>query len=213
MAWPALIVTVLLTEETTQRKRAAVLLLCLITALLYWAYFTNYQTPSVGHLTLQKILHNPEVPFLYFLGLLGGPLTFWIPENSRTWLAITFGSILLLLFGWFCYRNFANGPRGKTAPWVGLACFVLAFCLITAIGRAGFGIDNAVVSSRYRTHTLLLAVAALALGYLAVDRRHRSRISPEILGITVLFFGMAVCFLGGYRKELLKGAPEKKKDC
>jgi hypothetical protein len=141
---------------------------------------------------------------------------------------------------------------------VGLACFVLAFCLVTAVGRAGFGIDNGVTTSRYTTHTLLfsmavlalgylafdgrrrsldsgdvlgiitlvlgfwtittgrhtthtylLVVAALALGYLAVDRRHRSPSSPEILGIMVLFFGMAICILGGYRNELLKGAPEK----
>ena len=256
MAWPALIITVLLTEEKKQRKLVGLLVLCLLTALLYWAYFTNYRTPSVGHLTLKEIVRDPLAPLLYFLGLLGGPLTFWVPDNLRTRLAITFGSMLLLLFGWFCYRNLAKDRRGKTAPWIGLACFVLAFCLITAVGRAAFGIDNAVICGRYTTHTLLftiavlalgyfafdgrrspdsgqvlgiialvfgiwtvvttsrhssllLAVAVLALGYLAVDRRHRSPISPEILGIMVLFFGMVVCILGGYRNELLKGAPER----
>jgi hypothetical protein len=258
MAWPALIITILLTEETKQRKLAALLVLCLVTALLFWAYFTNYQTPSAGHLTFQEIVHEPRAPLLYFLGLLGGPLTFWVPDNLKTRSAITFGSILLLLFGWFCYLNLAKGRRRKIVPWVGLACFVLAFCFVTAVGRAGFGIDNGVTTSRYTTHTLLfsvavlalgylafdgrrrsldsgdvlgiitlvlgfwaittgrhtvhtylLIVAALALGYLAVDRRHRSPSSPEILGIMVLFFGMAVCILGGYRSELLKGAPEK----
>jgi hypothetical protein len=256
MAWPALIITALLTEETKQRKLAALLLLGLVMALLYWAYFTNYQTPSVGHLTLQGILREPLAPFLYFLGLLGGPLTFWVPDNLRTRLAITFGSILLLIFGWFCYRNLVKGRRGETASWVGLACFVLAFCLMTAVGRAGFGIDNAVVCSRYTTHTLLLIMAVLALayfafdgrrspdsgqvlgiialvfgictvvtttrhsslllaaavlvlGYLAVNRRHRSPTKPEIFGIMLLFLGMAICILGGYRNELLKGAPEK----
>jgi hypothetical protein len=257
MAWPALIITVLLTEETKQRKLAALLLLCLVMALLYWAYFTNYHPPSVGHLTLHGILREPLAPFLYFLGLLGGPLTFWVSDNLRPRLAIIFGSILLLIFGWFCYRNLVKGRRGETASWVGLASFVLGFCLMTAVGRAGFGIDNAVICSRYTTHTLsftmavlalgyfafdgkgrspdrgevlgiialvfgictvvttsrhsslLLAAAVLVLGYLAVDRRHRSPTKPEFLGIMLLFLGMAVCILGGYQKELLKGSPEK----
>jgi hypothetical protein len=257
MAWPALIITVLLTEENKQRKAIGLFVLCLVTALLYWAYFSNYQPPSVGHLTLKGILREPLAPFLYFLGLLGGPLTFCIPDNLRTRLAITIGSILLLLFGWFCYRNLVQGRRGETASWVGLACFVLAFCLMTAVGRAGFGIDNAVMCSRYTTHTLLFSMGVLVLGYFAfdgrrspdrgevlgiialvfgictvvttsrhssllfavgvlvsgylvVDRRNRSPSRPEILGIMLLFLGMAVCILGGYRNELLKGAPEKR---
>jgi hypothetical protein len=189
MAWPALIITVLLTEDAKQRKLAALLVLCLVTALLYWAYFTNYKTPSAGHLTLQGILREPLAPFLYVLGLLGGPLTFWVPDNLKTRLAITFGSILLLLFGWFCCLNLAKGRRGKTAPWVGLACFVLAFCLVTAVGRAGFGIDNGVTTSRYTTHTLLFSMAVLALGYLAFDGRRRSLDSGDVLGIIILISG------------------------
>jgi hypothetical protein len=259
MAWPALIITVLLTEETRQRKLAGLLVLCLATALIYCAYFTNYQTPSVGHLTFQEIVREPQAPLLYGLGLLGAPLTFWVPDNLRTRLAITFGSILLLLFVWFFYLNLAKGHRGKAAPWMGVACFVLAFCLMTSVGRAGFGTDNAVITSRYtthtlwftmavlalgylafdgrprspsggevlgiialffsiwtiataghyRVHTLLFTLAVLVLGYLAVDRRHRSPSGPEILAVIALFFGTAVCILGGYRNELLKGAPDK----
>jgi hypothetical protein len=189
MAWPALMVTVLLSEEPKQQKLAALLVLCLVTALLFWAYFTNYQTPSAGHLTFQEIVREPLAPLLYLLGLLGGPLTFWVPDNLKTRLAMTFGSILLLLFGWFCYLNLAKGRRGKAAPWMGVACFVLAFCFMTAVGRAGFGTDNAVITSRYTTHTLWFTMAVLALGYLAFDGRRRSLDTGDVLGIIALVFG------------------------
>jgi hypothetical protein len=78
---------------------------------------------------------------------------------------------------------------GKIAPWVGLACFVLAFCLMTALGRAGSGVDNAVICSRYTTHTLLFTIAVLALGYFAFSGQ-RSPDRGEILGIIALIFAV-----------------------
>jgi hypothetical protein len=61
---------------------------------------------------------------------------------------------------------------------------------MTAVGRAGFGNDNAVITSRYTTHTLSFTIAVLALGYLAFDGRRRSPSGGEVLGIIPLFFGI-----------------------
>jgi hypothetical protein len=61
---------------------------------------------------------------------------------------------------------------------------------MTTIGRASFGADNAVITSRYTTHTLSFTMAVLALGYLAFDGRRRLPGSREVLGIIALGFGI-----------------------
>ena len=68
----------------------------------------------------------------------------------------------------FFLPKHSRRPKKKAAPWIGLAVFSLAFCGITTYGRGDFGIELGVLFSRYTTHELLLSVAVIALGYLAL---------------------------------------------
>jgi hypothetical protein len=208
MALPALIIAVLLTKATRRQKLVAVLMLCIGIAILYSAYFTNYHPPSIG-LTLHEILRKPRTLLFYPPGLLGAPLAFWAPDTFRLPLAVIAGCVLLLVFCLFSCLILRKGRQAEAAPWIGLACFSLAFCATTTVGRAFFGIESAAVCSRYTTHTLLFAMAVLALGYLAFDAPGRSKFSAGFLSIVALFFAIGTGILGGYGSELLEGAPEK----
>src|SRR5262249_36360483 len=178
MAWPALFLTFALSEAPRKQKIIGLLILFIAMISLYTVYLINYKTPSYGHIQLTEILRKPLLPLSYFVGLLGSPLTFWIADNNlRTDRAVVAGSILLLLFAWLGYLNLRTRRRGKAAPWVGLGCFVLAFCTITTYGRGDIGILTGISTGRYTTHTLLLTVAVLGLGYLAFSN-HRPSESP-----------------------------------
>ena len=199
MVWPALLITVALGEDPKKQKIIGLLVLFVAMVSLYTVYLIHYKTPSYGHIQLTQILREPLLPLSYFVGLLGSPLTFWIADNNlRTDRAIVAGSILLSLFAWFCYLNLRTRRRGKAAPWVGLGCFVLAFCMITTYGRVDIGILTGISTGRYTTHTLLLTVAILGLGYLAFSNQRRSESPLKLFGFSTFSLSVGICVLFGY---------------
>jgi hypothetical protein len=199
MVWPALLVAFALGDDAKKRKIIGLLALIVAMISLYTVYLIHYKTPSYGHMQLTEILRQPLLPLSYFVGLLGSPLTFSIADNNlRTDRAVIAGSILLFLFVWFCYLNLRTRQRGKAAPWIGLGCFVLAFCTITTYGRIDIGILSGVSTGRYTTHTLLLTVAVLGLGYLAFKSQRQSQSLVKVFGFSTFLLSVGICILSGY---------------
>jgi hypothetical protein len=116
---------------------------------------------------------------------------------------------LLFLFAWFSYATIRNGLRDAAAPWIGLACFALAFCAITTLGRIDLGINTGVLQSRYTTHELLFSAAVLVLGYLSIP--DRPPLLPN-LARSLILLAAGVCialgYLDGFRQAKFENEPK-----
>ncbi|MBW4693677.1 MAG: hypothetical protein KME27_18185 [Lyngbya sp. HA4199-MV5] len=124
-------------------------------------YFIDYHKPP-HHPDLWFFLKEPQLAATYFLTLLGSPLL------HRSNFSYIFGFLALISFGFFiahCARKAGSGFFRDAAPWLSLGCFAILFDLMTTLGRAGFGVEQA-YSSRYTTVSLLLLVALLQLWHL-----------------------------------------------
>jgi hypothetical protein len=208
-----LLVTFLLTDERKKNKLIGLSFLSAAMAAVYYFYLTNYREPPHAHVTLVEILLQPLDLVCYVLSLIGSPLIFWLPENVKFPWAIVVGCILVVLFLWFCYLNLRKGQRADAAPWIGLASFGLAFCMMNAYGRIGWGIQTGVLTSRYTTHALLFTIAVSVLSYLAFNGRVQSGSFTKSLGIKALLFTAGVCSLFGYFDGFRKAALKKNRNC
>ncbi len=170
MVWPALLAAALLAESTVRRKVVAGAVLSTAAIFVFFVYRIGYTTPSVGHLSIGEIASKPAAFGFYLFGLLGAPIAFWVPPDLRALVSLGAGCMLFTVFLYLCALIFwRHRSLTEAAPWIALAVFSFAFCVITTYGRAGFGIETAAIVSRYTTHELLFTVAVLALGYLATS--------------------------------------------
>ncbi|HEY0789468.1 MAG TPA: hypothetical protein VGD78_00260 [Chthoniobacterales bacterium] len=213
MAWPALIVTLLLSNETKVRKLAGALTLLVLMAGVGLAYFHAYRMPAGGHTDVHAMLRKPKLLAYFFLELLGAPLTYGLPDEltAKPNAAFIAGAILLLLFLALSWIVIRSGQRAKAAPWIGLAFFGMGFCAITTYGRAGFGVSTASYISRYTTHAVLFTISVLVLGYLSLSGRKRlmNRAEWSIAGALSGGFGVLVAmgYLQAFHAAPLEQAP------
>ena len=147
-------------------------------ALTLALYFRGWVHPD-SHPSLLSVLRAPLQGLTYFLACVGNPLAI------DPWSAVGMGAALLGLYFAASYL-FLRGPRRPTlAP--GLLVFSLATSATLAVGRSGFGIEQA-LASRYTTFTLL-GVVALYLLLLNLEGRLRD----ALLGAC-----LALCAAGGF---------------
>lgn len=211
MIWPVLLITVLLSGDTRSRRILGFIVLFGAAVLVCTVYSLNYKTPSKGHLPLDQLAHNLPQPLFYFISLLGAPMVFWLPDAVRPGWAFFAGGFLLMLFAWFVYLIRQHHLNISASPWIGLACFTLAFCAITTFGRIDLGINTGALQSRYTTHELLFNMAVLVLGYLLLDGRGETLpMLQRFLACTLLFCAALCVFLGyfdGFRQAKLESRP------
>ena len=147
------------------RDRRLALVWGAVAAVSTAAYFAGYVKPA-GHPPTTEILHHPVEGARYACLLLGRTVF----ENHDV--GIAFGALLVVCFTALCLRI---GLRRRdlglvAAPWICIAIYVLCSALSAAVGRAGFGIEQA-ASSRYSTISLLFLLATLVLGTLVLAPR------------------------------------------
>ncbi len=102
------------------------------------------------------------------LTYLGAPLGIWSGAPALALLGRVPGSSR---FAWLAFR-LAREERAR--PWIALGTVPLCAAALAIVGRATFGIDQA-LSSRYITVSSLLWIALLPLVALASERARRSR--------------------------------------
>jgi hypothetical protein len=122
-------------------------------------YQIGYVKPT-QHPDLLFFLKEPATAAAYLFTIVGNILGRAVIPPVWT------GALLLLGFlalnGYWlsqAYRPIAQ----RMAPWIALGWFALLFALVTTLGRAGFGVEQA-NASRYVTVMVLLVVAVLQLG-------------------------------------------------
>jgi hypothetical protein len=122
------------------------------------------------------ILQQPLQVLQYFFGVLGLPfIRLPIP-------AVIIGFILFTIFlglaGYFLRK--INWQITKlnlitpAIPWLALGLFSLIACLSITAGRAQYGLENVISSTRYTTASILLMIAIVYLGKLFFNRHEQA---------------------------------------
>lgn len=125
------------------------------------AFFYRYAQPPAEPYA-SDAARTPLLAAGYMLAYLGAPLGIW----SGLPLSLFWGGAGVLAFAWLAFR-LAREERAR--PWIALGAVPLCAAALAIVGRATFGIDQA-LSSRYITVSSLLWIALLPLVALASER-------------------------------------------
>jgi hypothetical protein len=144
----------------TPRRITGTLLLWLgAAAATFVVYFRGMNVVDAGHVSL---FAHPLTALRYALAYLGSPL-----GGSHGVVASMIAGAIVTAVVLACAITDLVRPQRfrhlvRRGPWYALAVFPLASAVATTVGRAGFGLEQA-LSSRYTTLSGLLWVAAFCL--------------------------------------------------
>lgn len=191
--WFAALPALALPAGLSREKRLLRLLLWILAAgLVIQSYLIGYHKPGVSP-DLATVLRDPLAYLGYFLLYLGSPISafFATPPwhggtaiNTAAWQFLP-GLAGLTLFAAVLWRaarahRAAWNAYAGYLPWLCIAAFALGSALITAWGRAGFGLGQA-LSSRYITTSMLFWCALI--GIIAVNLAQTPLRLPVTLAI------------------------------
>jgi hypothetical protein len=140
-------------------------------------YFSGWAHPS-GHPSIFFILNKPFDGVLYLLVNIGSSLA----HDKHT--AVGVGIFLVIvLFIELIYLYEFNIFRSNSM-WLSLILFSLISSVITTVGRAGFGAEQA-LSSRYVTFTLIGVIGIYILALNLYNMKSHDRILAILFGVVV----------------------------
>ncbi|MGD1711943.1 hypothetical protein [Dapis sp. BLCC M172] len=180
LSWVVLIPSILSIEGKAKQKISRLsiwILVFILSCIIYAINFNPIREPKPFLFT--------EQPFLiinYFLAVLGLPLV-RLPMP-----AILTGLILLSGFLFFTYY-FLKKPFYKLTffppaiPWLTIGTFSLISALSISVGRAEYGVANAMISSRYTTTSILLIISLIYLLALFVEEQKKYLSIYKILAV------------------------------
>jgi len=155
----------------------------LVTAL----YFIGYHSPP-NDFPANLIIHQPFDFIRYFFTLIGRPLGTDIISSSMWGLGLSF--IFAISIGYLVRRGRAH--LLNALPWISLGFFALLACGLTAFGRFGAGVEQA-MSSRYYAISSLYLVAVMTASLIALaEYRRQFKTGPLSLLVGLGFFGMLI---------------------
>jgi hypothetical protein len=163
---------------TSQQKnlilRRQSLLLCILLVLsffMFYFYFKSYQ--KVGHPSIIEALLQPLILTKYAGTLIGSYMgmifAFWV------------GLLEVFVFLFLTYKRYDQ--KNPVVYYFMLFIFLSIFA--TALGRSGFGVEQA-LASRYKT----LSVVLLALIYLAFLEIYPKQFSKKLVICCLIFLAM-----------------------
>ncbi len=202
LCWIALAPLIILAPDLVREKKIIYSLLWIAAGVLViQLYLLDYHKPEVSP-SLGSILQAPIEFISYGLVYIGAPITGMFTQPAWHGYAppVGFGHFIPGLLGlaalpvivWRLYKK--GGDYRPYLPWAGLILYVLGSATITAAGRAGFGLEQA-MTSRYMTMTTLYWLGLIALGGHAFADSELRRKLPTAKGGLVATLAI-VLFLG-----------------
>ncbi|MFN6559636.1 MAG: hypothetical protein RMY28_007490 [Nostoc sp. ChiSLP01] len=180
LSWLALIPSLYLVEGKSNQKKIRLLVWMILFTSCVAIYSIGYQKPS-HHPGILFILQNPLIATEYFMTIIGSSVSTNVLPPIVTGVPIFFS---FLFFSVFCIKNYQSEFTNNAGSWLSIGWFATLFAIMTTIGRAGFGVEQA-LASRYRTVLILLVISCLQLWRLWIlDRWQRSRKNTYIFSIT-----------------------------
>jgi hypothetical protein len=173
------------------RTRMTIAVLALTALTLLAVYLVGYQTPSAHTNPLETFRHLGLVVVysLVELGLPCGRLVgsyFPARKTLISGIAGCVGALLFCMFVWLAFRR-RREPEPHRVALLAFAAFVVAMTLLTAAGRVGFGLNQA-VASRYGTPVVAfwLVLAVLAMAHFGVTARRQALVMLACLPLQML---------------------------
>jgi hypothetical protein len=190
--WPVLTVGLILVRV----RWRFVLLYVGLTAVVYFAYFSGYKTPGFHP---SPVYSKVGDLLLYVSAYLGGIFTtnFEIAAIiGIVGLAISASMFFILLF------RVSHKIRLMVIPWFLIQGYALGTAIMAAVGRSGFGLDQA-MESRYATLPALfwigLFVTATLFWGSLVTNRLRRQFALAFTGIAAVFLIVSMYRVGAER--------------
>jgi len=163
LSWIALLPTVASVQGSARQRKVRLSLWMALFFLSLFIYLIGYVKPS-HHPDIFFFLKEPLIATTYLLTLLGNPIgKLIIPD-------VIFGLIIaatFVLFNIYYLKNYKSEFAHDAAPWLSLGWFATLFALMTTLGRAGFGVEQA-LSSKYTTGCVLLVISLLQIWRLLI---------------------------------------------
>lgn len=162
-------------------------------------YFLGYTKPA-HHPSLLFFIHHPYEFAKYVFAYLGGPIARgW---GTRGSVCIGFVSLASLSAVIVYLRRLDKDGFDKFLPWLATGAYALLSAVVTGVGRAGFGVKQA-LASRYTTGSTLftisamVAVALLAYRYRMLNKKPLTKniVVYCVMALTVALY--ALSFLQG----------------
>jgi hypothetical protein len=186
ISWIAVLPLLLLSVRESQAFKKIISVWILLFVASCCIYFIGYSRPT-NHPDPFFFLKHLLTSANYFFTLLGSPLLYFSSFSS------IFGFLIFLNFGLFavrCLRNPGSKFTQNAGPWISLGLFTILSNLMTTIGRAGFGVEQA-FSPRYNTVSVLLPIALIQLWRLVFSGHARSKLNQtSALGVSPGFLGI-----------------------
>ena len=192
LSWLAVIPSVVAVGGSIAQVRKRLVLWMLLFIGTCTLYFIDYHPQR--QLSIILLLQKPLVTVNYFFNLLGSPIV-RLPLISGL-----VGLIIFLLFVFFVFhfsKNFmtANYYQDRdAAPWLSLGLFSVLSAIFITVGRARFGANHAIESSRYTTVSIFLLIAIIQLWLLFNKENHIVKIRLSQL-IYKGFAGILICII------------------
>jgi hypothetical protein len=167
-----------------------------ITMAILFFYFFHYTSPA-HHPKITFGLFHPLTTLRYFLSFLG--------NFSHPSLSLAFGVIILLFFGFLTVKKyFAVNPAIYS-----LLLFFFISAVAVALGRSGFGVEQA-LASRYKIFSILLVILSyLALMEIIANQKMKRWLLTFFIIFSLLFNFLAYVNmrepLESRRNELIDG--------
>ncbi len=194
LAWPVCLLQLLLEGRSAEAERKgfyykAALIWGLASVAVCLVYFHGYVKPT-QHPSLLAVLQNPFDFISYVLGSVGVPLaigTFVLP----------IGAVLLLGYLFLIPYYFKSYSASRTRIVLPLILFSLISSLVMAVGRSGFGPEQA-LASRYITITYI-GIAGLYMALFSLVRE-KKRFSSFAYSLFLLYIILSMAI--GYNTTL-----------
>ncbi len=163
--------------------------------LLTTGLFSYHWEKPLGHTNTFLIFEQPARGLIYFLGIIGSPLSF------KMAVAVGIGFILIIILSAELFISIKYDALKENSKWLSLILFSWISSLFITIFRSDFGIEQA-GSSRYVTVTGL-AIVAIYLIALNIYDKKTERLHLFLLGVTLSI--VIIGLIGGYIYGLVAG--------
>lgn len=191
--WPIGLFLLLANNNVTKKLRLNFSLIwILISTTVAFAYFYNLQKPP-HHPTLLAGLYDPLTFLRYVLSYIGSPIVLHDMHFSQI-----IGFTGLIIYTLIIIKFPKKIDTSILHPIFALTTFALANALITALGRSGFGADQA-LSSRYITISQLFWISLVFLVHIFFTSKSRNNTEKKLallIFIYLILFVIANSFYG-----------------
>jgi hypothetical protein len=173
-------------------------------------YFYNYTKPG-GHPGFLLALEQPLGALQYFFIFIGASLGYGELSASTT-----VGIILIFLFFLSLFYILTTRKNQvlvyQASGWTFLGIYAFLTSLITTSGRFGFGVEQALYTSRYTTHSIYLPIALIYLITIIINNlsqkysKSKSILSGCVMLLLIVFTALhTLSYTYGYEHMLIFG--------